>query len=855
MRRLLFAPALLAILVLAGSFGRTQPSTEPLRTTGDRPVEMRHLRLDLKVDLPGKAVEGRATLSFTAPHARSSVTLDADNFEVKKVELVQAKGERKSVPFTHEKAKLVLNFDPPLAAGSAADLVIDYRIREPKRGLSFFGPSKSEPEVPLTVWSQGEPVDARAWLPCFDRPDIRQSTELVVTVAEGNEVLSNGSLLGRKSDPAAKTVTFHWRQDEPHPAYLMTLVVGPFAIVEDKWRGKPVLYYVPPARKGDAMRTFSRTPEMMELFSQKFGVDYPWPKYAQVVAEQFGGGMENTSATTLDDCLLDARAALDEDSDGLISHELGHQWWGDLVTCRDWAHLWLNEGFASYCECIWAEHHEGADEYSLEIWRKARSARATVDRPVVDRRYPSPDSMFDNRAYPKGAFILHMLRQKLGDAVFYAGLKRYLTDNRLRSVETVDFRRAMEQVSGRDLEHFFYDWTERPGHPKLTVATTYDAAAKQVRVTVKQTQTGEPFRFPLTIRLQGAKDQEARSIEERIDDRAHTFQLPSDTRPLCVEIDPGQGVLAEITEDKDRDWWVWQLSGGSTASSRVIAAEHFGKSKMAADREALVAALGKERTVGVATEIMNALAQSGGDTCRDALLGELKASDPKRRRAAAQSLERFGKDELIAAAALKLLTAGDPSLGVEAAALAIYGKQQRQDAVKVLTPWLDKPSNHERLRTAALRALADTGDVAALTPLLAWTEPGKPVSCRQTAISAIGRLVKEVALTDSERERAVRALTAVVTEKGSRARRSAISTLEFIGPSARAALKELDEVAAHDSVEDIAKAAKKAATAIRTPSESKELKQLREELDRLKKGQEELRKRLEKYEQSEKKEP
>ncbi len=848
MRRLLFAPVVLLILVAAGPFGRTQPSPEPLRTAGDRPVEMRHLRLDLKVDLPGKTVDGRATLSFTVPHSRSSVTLDANGFEVKKVELTTPKGARKSVPFTHEKAKLVLDFDPPLAAGSAADLVIDYRIREPKRGLSFFAPSKEEPEVPLTVWSQGEPIDARAWVPCFDRPDIRQSTELVVTVAEGNEVLSNGALLGRTTDQAAKTVTFHWRQDEPHPTYLMTLVVGPFAIVEDKWRDKPVLYYVPPARKGDAMRTFGRTPEMMELFSRKFGVDYPWAKYAQVVAEQFNGGMENTSATTLDDCLLDARAALDEDADDLISHELGHQWWGDLVTCRDWAHLWLNEGFASYCECIWAEHHEGADEYSLDVWRKARGAKAAVDRPVVDRRYPTPDSMFDNRAYPKGAFILHMLRQQLGDAVFFAGLKRYLTDNRLRSVETVDFRRAMEQVSGRDLERFFYDWTERPGHPKLAVATTYDAAAKQVRIEVKQTHAGEPFRFPLTIRLQGAKGQEPRAIEERIDDRTRTIQVPCDTRPLGIEIDPGQGVLAEITEDKDRDWWVWQLTSGSTAASRVIAAGHFGKSKTAADREALVAALGKERTVGVAAEFMNAVAESGGDTGRDALLGELNATASKRRRAAAQALERFGKDERIAAAALALLTAGDPSLGVEAAALAIYGKQQRQDAVKVLAPWLDKPSNHERLRTAALAALADTGDAAALAVLITWTEPGKPVSCRRAALSAVGRLVKETTLTDRERERGVRALTAVLAEKSPRVQRTAIAALESIGPPARAVLKELDEVAAHDPVEDLAKAAKKAATAIRTSLDAKELKQLREELDWLKKDQEELRKRLEKYE-------
>ncbi|HEV3438866.1 MAG TPA: M1 family aminopeptidase [Gemmata sp.] len=864
MRPLLLMPILFLLLLAGGMQGGSQPPapapaptstlTEPLRTAGDHPVDVRNLRLDLKVDLHSKTVDARATLSFTTLRKLDAVTLDADGFEVKKVELVSAKGKTKPAHFTHDSRKLIVDFDPPLAAGSDADLVIDYRVREPKQGLYFFAPSKEDPDVPLTVWSDGEPLKNRAWIPCFDRPSIRQSTELVVTVAEGNEVLSNGKLLSKKSDSAAKTTTFHWRQEEPHPAYLITLVVGPFAIVEDKWRDKPVLYYVPPARKGDALRTFGRTPEMMEVFSRKFGVDYPWYKYAQIVAEQYGGGMENTSATTLGDCLLDERAALDGDADGLISHELGHQWWGDLVTCRDWAHIWLNEGFASYCECIWAEHHQGADEYSLEVWRKARGARSSVDRPVVDRRYTNEDSMFDSRAYPKGAFILHMLRQRLGDEVFFAGLKRYLTDNRLKSVETVDFRRAMEQVSGHDLERFFYDWTERSGHPKLEVNTTYDAEAKRVRVMVKQTQAGEPFRFPLKIRLLTSQSRDASVFEEVIDTKEHTIQIPAANRPLGIEIDPYQGVLAEIKEEKGRDWWAWQLAEGCTAASRVEAAEHFGKSKTKEDRETLIAALTKEKTTGVATEIMGALAGSGGDACRDALLEALKSAEPKQRRAAALSLSRFGKDEKIAAAALALLTKGDPSLGVESAALQIYGKQQRPDAVKVLVPWLEKPSSREVLRTSALQALATSEDVAALDILIAWTKRGKPSQCRPSALSALGRLAKTANLTEEQHDQAVKAIAAALTGESLRIRLSAISALQNIGPGAKSALKSLDEIAANDPVESVAEAAKRAASAIRaTMPLPQEVKQLREELDRLKKEQEELRKRLEKYEKMEKK--
>jgi aminopeptidase N len=462
--------------------------------------------------------------------------------------------------------------------------------------------------------------------------------------------------------------------------------------------------------------------------------------------------------------------------------------------------------------------------------------------------------MFDSRAYPKGAFILHMLRQRLGDEVFFAGLKRYLTDNRLKSVETVDFRRAMEQVSGRDLERFFYDWTERPGHPKLEVNSTYDAEAKRVRVSVKQTQPGEAFRFPLKIRVVASQSRESSVFEELIDDKEHTIQFPAASRPHGIEIDPYQGVLAEIKEDKGRDWWAWQLSEGSTAASRTMAAEHFGKSKDRVDRETLIAALTKEKTTGVAAVIMGALAESGGDACRDALLEALKSAEPKRRNAAATSLNRFGKDEKIAEAALAIMTRGDPSLGVESAALSIYGKQQRPDAVKVLTSWLEKPSNREILRTSALQGLAASEDPAALDVLISWTKLGKPPQCRRSAIGALGRLAKAATLTEPQRDQAIKAITSALAGDGLRIKHSAISALQNIGPGAKAALKSLDEIAANDSVESVAEAAKNAATAIRAATAVPlEVKQLREELDRLKKEQEELRSRLDKFEKLEKK--
>src|SRR5438093_8464289 len=387
---------LCALCVSVVNLPAQAPITEPLRTAVDRPIDIQHIRLDLKVDLPKKTVDARASIRLRSLRRIASITLDAVDFEVKRV-TITANGKEEAATFSHDRGKLIVDLDPAWLAERTALLRIDYRVREPKDGLFFFGPTPEEPDVPLTVWSQVEPITNRYWFPCVDHPNQRQTTELVVTVADGFEALSNGKLIEKRNN-ADKTVTFHWRQDKPHVSYLVTLVVGRFDVVREEWQDLPVLYYVPKGHKDDIARTFGRTRDMLAFFSKRFGVDYPWEKYAQVVVEQFtAGGMENTSATTLTEFALhDQRSMLDSSPDGLIAHELAHQWWGDMVTCRDWAHIWLNEGFASYAEALWDEHSKGPDEYAYNVWQKAdRAISGGKQRPVVDHRYPNPSSVFD----------------------------------------------------------------------------------------------------------------------------------------------------------------------------------------------------------------------------------------------------------------------------------------------------------------------------------------------------------------------------------------------------------------------------------------------------------------------------
>lgn len=832
------------------------PAVEPLRAAADRPIDIQHIRLDMKVDLPGKTVDAVATLKFRSLRAIDSIGLDAVEFDVKRVTLARDGKEAEPARFSHDGQRLHVDLDAPWPAEQAGVLKVEYRLRDPRAGLHFFGPTPAEPNTPLTVWSQGEPISNRYWIPCHDHPNQRQTTELVVIVADGFEVLSNGKLIDRKAN-ADKTITFHWKQEKTHVSYLVTLVVGQFDVVKEDWEGLPVLYYVPKGRKDDVARTFGRTREMLVFFSKRFGVDYPWEKYAQVVVEQFsGGGMENTSATTLTDrALHDERAFLDSSADALIAHELGHQWWGDLITCRDWAHLWLNEGFASFCEIIWAEHNLGADEGAYNLIQKSRAAIAGgKDRPVVDRRYPFARSMFDARAYPKGAWVLHMLRRQIGEDAFWKGIQAYAREHKLKTVETADFRKSMETATGRSLERFFHDWTERPGHPVLEISMEYLPETKQARVAVKQTQAGEAFHFPLKLAFRAGEGTRPITVEQRMEEKEQVFFVPLPGRPTLLEVDPEQAVLAEFKETKGRDLWLAQLTDSKSVACRVRAAEHLGKTKAANDREALAKALGGEKFWAVQNEIAAALGESGGDPSRDALIYGLNLNKPKVRRACAEQLGKFRSDDKAAAALKALLFKGDESYFVEAAALGAYAKLEQADTVNVMLPWLAKASHNEVLRSAALHGLGSAHDLAGLDTLVAWTKRGKPRAARIAALHSVAEVAKKGHASAEQKKDAVAALASCLDGETYPVRLAAVGALRDLGRTATPTLPALEALARHDPDERVRDLAKKAGEQARTETPlPTELTRLREELERLKKANDALRERVDKWDKIERK--
>ncbi len=430
-------------------------------------LQTRHVAVSLSLFPERRAFEGSVELRLAVIGAGlKSIVLDAAELEIVAVEL-----DGRAARFSHLDPRLTVWLPAAATPGSELQLRIVYR-GTPRFGLFFLEPDAAYPARPSQVWSQGQDDYTRYWIPCLDAPNQKATSETRIEVPGSWEVISNGRLVD-VAQLAAGRRRFHWSQEVPHSPYLISVVAGQFASWHEERSGVRFSYHVPRGREEDGKRAFGRTPEMVARFASLTGVPYPYAKYAQVcVADFIFSAMENTSATTFTDRTLhDVRGNLDQTSDALVAHELAHQWFGDLVTCRAWSHGWLNEGFATYFQLLWTEHHLGMDEFqhellgALETYLEEDGSR--YRRAIVEDRYQSAAELFDRHLYEKGAWVLHQLRRELGDAAFFGSIKRYLEDNRERAVETVDLVRAIERTTGRNLEPFFAQWVFRPGHPEL----------------------------------------------------------------------------------------------------------------------------------------------------------------------------------------------------------------------------------------------------------------------------------------------------------------------------------------------------------------------------------------------------
>ncbi len=541
----------------------------------DQPFDMVHSRLEIDIpDMDRPELTGVATITAKAVGGtRAELPLDAAaSLTIRSVSVRAGVGEDnggkggeggkvvgawRPAAYRRGERTLAITLATPAARGETVSVRIEYageNMTKNSAGLLWIPARKEDGKAKRApmVYSQGQADWNRYWFPCHDFPHDKLTTELVATVPEGNVVLSNGKLVSQEAVGGGR-VRFHWLQDQPHSAYLVTMVVGRFDIVDvgGEQSARPGLWmpvYCEPGTGEKMAAMFRNTPAMVRHLEEYFGEPYPWAKYAQVLVRDFRwGGMENTSATTLAEGEVSGRPG---DADDLIVHELCHQWMGDLVTCRSWDHLWLNEGWATLAEWLWTEHTQGRDAYLdrvqgaiREIGGRSRAPMPT-GVPMVCNRYALADETFEkaDNPYGKGALVLHMLRERLGEAVFRRGTKLFIERFRHGVADTDDYRRVLEEVSGQSLERFFQQWCRRTGLPRVSVDLRWDEQARMLSVTLEQTQKIDAdnpafaMRAPVWVELEGEPDGRWFWVDTDRRTAGASFRLPR--QPSRVLVDP-----------------------------------------------------------------------------------------------------------------------------------------------------------------------------------------------------------------------------------------------------------------------------------------------------------------------------
>jgi aminopeptidase N len=784
-----------------------KPTTAPANETRSRDFDINHIRLALSINPAERFIEGTATIRLTAFRDE----LDALEFDASELNVREVKQGTRALEYESFPDKLVVALRSPLRRGRSLTIEIGYNAR-PRRGLHFVKPDESYTDKPLQVWSQGEAEDNHAWFPCTDSPNERQTTEAIITVPERFLVLSNGHLVSEKHHARLGQRTFHWRQDEPHPAYLVSIVIGEYEEITAHGGGRlPITYYTYPGTTTEARRLMGKTPLMIRHFSKLFGYEYPYPKYAQVVVDEFiYGAMENTSITTHSDRFLhDAATELDFNCHDVVAHELAHQWWGDLLTPKSWKHVWLKESFATYAEALWLEHAEGRDEarYSLIQERNLYLAedRDRYRRPIVDDRYEFPVEVYDRHAYQKGSLVLGMLRDVMGDEAFFRTLGHYAHKHEWQSVETNDLKVAIEEVTGQNLDWFFDQWLYRAGYPEFEVSHFYDGATKQLRVTVRQVQdtgNGTPlFRMPVEIEVIGKAA--TRKFQVRVEKEEQEFHFAVDERPLAVLFDAADRVLKTLRHEKSKQELFYQLRHSREFTARMRAARDLAAFKDEDVTESLRRSLLHDEFGGVRMAASIALGEMASTEAREALIAGLKKNTEARvRRAICWGLGRFRGDKR-AVGALNRTIQGDASYFVTAFAMRALAHAAGTEAYETLIGMLGRDSYQDVVRATVFDSLAIAKDRRGIPLAMDHTAYGVQPSVRGAATMALASLGKEHA---DERERVYRRLIELLEDKAFRARLSAVKALAVLD-DARAipALRAVDEREAIDIIRSAAR--------------------------------------------------
>jgi aminopeptidase N len=590
--------------------------------------------------------------------------------------------------------KLIIELPDTLYSGKRLRLKISYSCGfngnksyiKPRSGFHFI---EDENYNAYQAWTQGETIESRYWFPCIDHPQIKYKREVRVTVPDNFTVISNGDPFYSNDNKK----TWIWKGETPNPSYLTSVAIGEFDEGSETYTNieneKVELKYYWPKRipTEDAMRSYSKTSEILNFFEYLLNTKYPYKKYSQVAVDEFEfGGMENTNATTLNENLFhDKTASLDFGEDvRVIVHELAHQWFGDFVTCEDWQDIWLNEGFANYCEALYLDKEyiynpnsttndqSIRNEFFYKVFSVAQSylgdAANFYQRAIVTNIYKHPDELLDGHAYAKAGSVLHMLRSMIKDDIlFRKALSNYLKEHKFGNSETDDLRQMFEKITGLNLLQFFDQWLYRSGHPEIEVELSLNQS-NELQIKIKQVQECDPFIFPLEAKIvYKSGKEEIKRIEIVNKDQDYKYNLPAGEQIDWISIDPEFKILKNIkkiiipnetSNFRLIEFLKQQLLNGETVIEKIEAARELKKHYSEDILEVLKEVIKLPVFYGVGVEVANTIGafkddsdwtktKKAYDTLKECLENGFSTLPPQVRQSIVSNIGRFQIEESI----------------------------------------------------------------------------------------------------------------------------------------------------------------------------------------------------------------
>jgi len=631
---------LIPLLILSYLMGADDNA--PSQRTRDREVDIHHIKIDVSVNIESGTVKGNVTHTFSP----FSSSLDAFSLDAEDMTILRARLAGKDIGFNQANDKVYLTLNKSMSWEDTAKVRLDYTAN-PRKGTYFIKPDETYPEKPLQAWTQGEDMDNHHWVPLYDYPNDKATFEVSLTVEKKFTALSNGELVSVKNNKDG-THTWHWHEHFPMVSYLISYVIGEFEKVEDSYNGIPVNYWVYEENKHEALRSFGLTTDMMKYFGNRTGIEYPYEKYDQVIIDDFMfGGMENITLThNTDRTMFDEFAAPDVSSDGLVAHELAHQWFGDMLTTRNWAHAWLNEGFATFFSRKYRENKFGFDEGEYIRFGEINGyfgSNKKWRRSTVQHKFYESMDVFDGHIYAKGSLILNMLQDYIGDDAFWRFIQYYTKENQYKNVETPDLKKAIEETTGQNMDWFFKQWIYEPGFPEYNVTWKYNQRNKSVKLTVKQTQKNTNiFKMPIQIQI----DDKLKTVW--IEDKEMVYEVPSEKRPKMVIFNAGMRIPCKLTFHKSISEWILQLEKGPHILDRIAAANELSTKKGRRIVEtALLNSAKNDPFWGVRKEAVNSFAKLKSKNYAKELMVMSEGQDNRVRRAIWNALKNYKKDEKV----------------------------------------------------------------------------------------------------------------------------------------------------------------------------------------------------------------